>query len=273
MHGRHAHVVSRDRQTAIVVALLIVGSMVVAGPARAYLRADATIGNLAGQATPSLGAHTLLAQSEGLGATPAVTSPIDTQASGSSLIVLNGGYAGNATTPIDNYANHWKQLGSSVPYQNGYEAFDVTAYIALSAEGGTRHTVSIAKSANASGEISLPFIEVRQAGLLQDFAQNYAAPGLVLKSGEVTTTGPATLIAVWWGDGGVKRMTARPNNEFSVIDSYLMLPDNSGVQCAVASRQVTKAGTYDVSWIGSPIQGAILWLFAFQSRPTNDHRR
>ena len=269
MQGRRPYVAFRRRQTAIITALLIAGSMVSSGPARSYARVDASSADVADQAVSSLGAHTLLTQSEGLGSTPATTSPIDTQTSGSSLIVLNGGYASNATSPVDNYANHWKQVGSSVAYQNGYEAFNVTAYMALSAKGGAGHTVSILKSANASGEISLPFIEIKHAGVLQGVAQNYAAPGLVLKSHSVTTTGPATLIAVWWGDGGVKRMTARPNNGFSVIDSYLMLPDNSGVQCAVASKQVAQAGTYDVSWIGSPIQGAILWLFAFQSRPAD----
>ena len=266
MQGRRPYVAFRRRQTAIITALLIAGSMVSSGPARSYARVDASSADVADQAVSSLGAHTLLTQSEGLGSTPATTSPIDTQTSGSSLIVLNGGYASNATSPVDNYANHWKQVGSSVAYQNGYEAFNVTAYMALSAKGGARHTVSMVKSANASGEISLPFVEIKHAGVLQGVAQNYAAPGLVLKSHSVTTTGPATLIAVWWGDGGVKRMTGRPNNGFSVIDSYLMLPDNSGVQCAVASRQVAQAGTYDVSWIGSPIQGAILWLFAFQSK-------
>jgi hypothetical protein len=86
-----------------------------------------------------------------------------------------------------------------------------------------------------------------------------------MTSGRVTTTGPAVLVAMWWGDGGVKRMTAVPNNGFAVIDSFLKLPDNSGVQCAVAFKQVSAAGSYDVSWTGVPVQGAILWLFAFQS--------
>ena len=268
MYSRHVCVVSRRIETAIVSALLIVGAMVLSAPISARARTVFGMTSAPPQDFPSLGAHTLLTQSEGLGASPAVTSPIDTQPSGSSLIVLNGGYAGNATLPVDTYANHWKQLGNSVNYHNGYETFDVTAYIALSARGGAGHTVSLVKRANAIGEISVPFVEVKQAGILQDVAQNYAAPSLVLKSGRVTTTGPATLIAVWWGDGGVKQMTARPNNGFSIVDSYLMLPNNSGVQCAVASRQVATAGTYDVSWIGSPIQGAILWLFAFQSGPT-----
>ncbi|SFS17058.1 hypothetical protein SAMN05216570_3456 [Dyella sp. OK004] len=215
---------------------------------------------------PVLGAHTLLTHSEGMGKSPAVTEPLDTQPSGSALIVFNGGYASNDARPVDSYANRWKQLGRSV-YYNGYGgSFNVSAYVALNAKGGAQHTVRIDKPGNASGEISVPFIEVKQAGVLQDVAQNYPETGLVLTSGNVTTTGPATLIAVWWGDGGVKHMTARPDNDFTVIDSYLLLPDNSGVQVAVASRQVTTAGTYHVSWVGSPIQGAILWLFAFQAK-------
>lgn len=215
---------------------------------------------------PSLGAHTLLAQSEGMGASPAVTEPIDTQAAGSSLIVFNGGYSSNDDRPSDSYGNRWKALGPPVPYGNGYgDRFDVKAYIALAAKGGANHTVSLVKRGNAPGEISVPFIEIRNAGVLKDVAQTYAPAGLTLRSGRVTTTGPATLVAIWWGDGGVKRMTAVPDNGFTVIDSYLKLPDNSGVQCAVAYKQVEAAGSYDVSWIGAPIQGAILWLLAFQS--------
>ena len=215
----------------------------------------------------SLGAHTLQTQSEGLGVSPVITDPITTQPRDSSLIVFNGGYLSNASAPEDSYGNHWKQLGSAVPFGNGYgDRFNVKAYVVLDAKGGPDHTIRFAKNGNAAGEISVPFIEIRQGGVLQDVSQNYAPTGLRLSSGNVTTTGPATLIAVWWGDGGVKRMTAVPNNGFAVIDSYLMLPDNSGVQCAVAYKQVTTAGTYNVTWIGAPVQGAILWLLAFQSK-------
>jgi hypothetical protein len=216
--------------------------------------------------TPSLGVHTLLTQPEGLGISPAVTQAIDTQASGSSLIVFNGGYTSNQATPEDSYSNRWKQVGN-VPFGNGYgDRFNVKAYVALSAKGGPGHTISVTKEGYAAGEISLPFIEIRQAGVLKDVAQNYPQPGLRMTSGSVTTTGPATLIAVWWGDGGIKRMTAVPDSGFTVIDSFLMLPDESGVQCAVAFRQVSAPGTYNLSWIGAPVQGAILWLFAFQSK-------
>jgi hypothetical protein len=212
----------------------------------------------------TLGAHTLLTHSEGLGVSPAITSPITTQASGSTFIVFNGGYADNDASPVDSYANRWKPLTKRVSYGNGYERFSVQSYIALMARGGPRHTVSIAKPGQPTGEISLPFIEIK-SGVLKDVAQNYPEANMVVTSGKVTTTGPATLIALWWGDGGLKRMSAVPNNGFTVIESFLELPDNSGVQCAVAFKQVQSAGTYDVSWIGTPVQGAILWLLAFQA--------
>jgi hypothetical protein len=223
-------------------------------------------GAMSSQTAPALGAHTLLTHSEGMGVSPALSTPVDTQAEGSSFLVLNGGYVKNAVAPRDSYANHWKRVGDDVAF-HGYDgAFNVTAYVALAGKGGAGHTVRIDKSGYPEGEISVPFIEVTHAGVLKDMAQNYPSPGVVLTSGSVTTTGPATLIAVWWGDAGIKRMSARPNNGFTVIDSYLLLPENSGVQCAVAFKQVTQAGTYEVSWVGSPIQGAILWLFAFQAK-------
>ena len=227
----------------------------------------ATLAQAAAATLPALGAHTLQTQSEGLGTSPVVTRPITTQPRDSSLIVFNGGYSSNDASPEDSYGNRWKQLGNDVPFGNGYgDRFNVKAYVALDAKGGSGHIVSFAKNGDAAGEISVPFVEITHAGVLQDVSQNYAPTGLVMTSASVTTTGPATLLAVWWGDGGVKRMTAVPNNGFVVIDSFLKLPDNSGVQCAVAYKQVVAAGTYNVSWTGAPAQGAILWLFAFQSK-------
>jgi len=72
---------------------------------------------------------------------------------------------------------------------------------------------------------------------------------------------------VWLGDAYVYSMTAVPGDGFKVIDSYLMLPPSSAVQGAVAVKQVNAAGTYSVTWTGTPAQGAILWLFAFQAAP------
>ncbi|OOG53852.1 hypothetical protein B0E47_11645 [Rhodanobacter sp. B05] len=237
---------------------------------------------------PALGAHVLLVQTEGKGTSPAVSQPLTTQASGSSLLALVSSYASNPDGPTDSYANHWTPLGGSVVYRNYEGRFDARAYVALSVKGGPGHTISVVKPGRPAGEISVPFIEITGANQLQDVARNY--PGLslaeralnkfkrgwrkltgvalgtstVLTSGAVTTTGPATLVAVWWGDGRVLKMTATPGDGFKLIDSFLDLPPNSGVQCAVAVKQVAVAGTYKVSWSGTPAQGAILWLFAFQ---------
>ena len=238
---------------------------------------------------PLLGAHTLLAQPDSRGSSPAVTQPVTTEQSGSTLLVLNGGFVSNAAVPTDSYARRWTQVGTADVY-DGYEGrFDVKAYVSLAGQGGVAHTVSIDKKGEPNREITVPFIEIRHAGVLQDFSQSYPRPDLGgrivskasrtwrrlvsaepvssfnLTSGEVTTTGPAVLIAVWWGDGNVRDMRAVPDNGFKVIDSFLRLPPESGVQCAVAYRQVDHAGIYHVTWTGSPRQRAILWLFAFQS--------
>ena len=243
------------------------------------------------QNVPALGAHTLLTQSEGDGSTPAVTSAIHTQENGSSLLVLVAGHADNDAPPTDSYGNLWKAIGEPVTY-NGYDGrFQARAYLAIAAHGGRRHTVQVVKQGSPQGEITLPFIEIAHAGKLQDVAQNYPTPSIaaratnklvrawqgvtggedstttVLTSGTVTTTGPATLVAVWLGDAYIYSMKAVPGDGFKVIDSYLQLPPNSGVQCAVAVRQVDAAGTDAVTWKGTPAQGAILWLFAFQAAP------
>lgn len=238
----------------------------------------------------ALGAHTLLVQSDGKGSNPAVSQPIDADAVGSSLLVVVGGYTDNATTPTDTHGNHWVPVGDAVLFRGYKGRFSARAFVVMDATGGNDHRIAIAKPGHPEGEITAPFIEIRHAGVLQAVAQSYPEPstlayyavkanrawhrllgtpptwGATITSGKVTTTGPATLIAVWWGDAMTLKMTAVPNHGFKVIDQYLDLPPNSGVQAAVAVKQVNGPGTWDVSWTGTPAQGAILWLFAFQAR-------
>jgi len=261
------------KSPAAISAMLLAMGMGEAGPVHCFPELSPT-------RVSALGSHALLVQPDGEGTNPAIAGPIHTQETGSALLVLVGGYVSNAGLPSDNYANTWVQRGPSISF-NGYSGrFNTAAYVALSAKGGKDHRVVLAKDSVASGEITAPFIEIRNAGVLQDVASNYAVPGILarvgrklvqgwsgaeLTSGNVTTTGPATLVAVWWGDAYIYRMTAVPNHGFKVIDRFLELPPNSGVQCAVAVRQVDRAGTWRVTWSGTPAQGAILWLFAFQA--------
>ena len=220
--------------------------------------------------TPSLGSHALLGQENEHGSSPAATSPIDTQVSGSSFLVFNAGFATNTNPPTDNKGNAWKLHGSPVVYRGYGSRFDIKAYVALAARGGAGQAVSIVKNGTARGELTLAFIEIRNASVLQDVAQNYPAAGARATSASVTTTGPATLIALWWGDGPFKRNSAIPDDGFTVIENFVDLPPESAVQGVVAYRQVDHAGTYDVTWTQAPQQGAALWLFAFQAASTPD---
>ena len=264
----------RGKSPMAISAMLLAAGIGEAGPAH-------SLPELSPARISVLGAHALLVQPDGDGTNPAIAGPIHTQADGSALLVVVGGYASNASLPSDNYANKWVQQGPGISF-HGYDGkFNTAAYVALPARGGEGHRVRLAKDSEATGEITAPLVEIRNAGVLQDMASTYAVPGIVarlgrklmparsgveLTSGSVTTTGPATLVAVWWGDAYVYRMTAVPNNGFRVIERFLELPPNSGVQCAVAVRQVDRAGTWQVTWSGTPAQGAILWLFAFQAQ-------
>jgi hypothetical protein len=212
-----------------------------------------------------LGSHTLLGHEDGNSPALATTAPIVTAASGSALLVFSAGYATNDQGPTDSHANSWVRLGEPVVYRGYDGAFDVKAYLARPASGGAAHSVTIVKNSVPAGEITVPFIEVHDAGVLQALAQNYPPAGSTLTSGDVTTTGPATLVAFWWGDAGGLHHSAVPDNGFTIIENFVDLPPNSAVQCVVAWKQVAAAGTYHVSWATTPAQGAPLWLFAFQS--------
>lgn len=213
---------------------------------------------------PALGAHVFLGQGEGLGVSPATTPAVDTQHDGSVFIAFNAGYASNDATPRDNFGNRWKPLGHAQNYADYGDRFTVRGYVALAGKGGPAHTVSVDKRGEPRGELSLPFVEVRNASRVAAVASSYASPALQVASDEVTVNGPATLLAFWWGDGGVKRMTVTPGDGFRRVDAFVELPDESGVQGAVAWRQVDAAGTYRIHWTAAPVQGAALWLIAIQ---------
>lgn len=225
---------------------------------RAAMSADSS------SSAPSLGAHAFLGQGEGLGVSPARTPALTTRQAGSVFIAFNAGYASNDARPADTYGNTWKRLGHAMTYAGYGDRFSVSAWITNAGKGGEGHSVSIEKRGEPAGELSMPFVEVRDASSVHAFAQSYAEPSLIVASDEITVDGPATLLAFWWGDGGVKRMTVTPGDGFQLIDAFVELPDESGVQGAVAWRQVEAAGTYRVHWTVAPVQGAALWIIAFR---------
>ena len=71
-------------------------------------------------------------------------------------------------------------------------------------------------------------------------------------------------MAWWWGDAGVDSdKTAVADNGFTVIDGILL--QGALVQCAVAVRAVSAAGSYSTTWTATPAQGAQLWIAAVEA--------
>jgi len=211
----------------------------------------------------TLGVHTLVGQEDGRADAVAQTRPLMTEERGSAFIAVSAGYVSNGAAPVDNKGNQWQPFGERVVYA-GYDGrFDVAAYLVLNGQGGADHRVWIEKHGEPKGELTMPVVEVRNAGRLVDAQQNYAPLGNRLTSGTVTTDGPALLVAFWWGDGRGLRHSAVPDNGFEIVERFTRLPPNSAVQCAVAIREVDRAGEYKVTWSTTPAQGAPLWLFAF----------
>lgn len=214
-------------------------------------------------ASPILGSHAILAEEQGFGHSPASTPAIDTLRHGSWFLLFRGGHAANAAMPTDNYGNVWTALGVPVVYQGYQGAYDVQGWLARDGRGGPGHVASLAKGSAPEGELTMALVELRHASRLVDMVQTYAPAGTTVQSGEVTTAGPALLVAFWWGDGFVFDNHAEPDEGFEVFEQVLALPPASAVQCAVAFRQVDRGGRWRVSWRQSPRQGAVLWLLAF----------
>ena len=231
---------------------------------RKYGPVRATAPAVPGRAT--LGVHTIVGQEDGRADVVARTRPLVSEAHGSAFLAFNAGYVSNAAEPVDNMGNTWKLFGERVVYA-GYEGkFDVKCYLVMNGKGGPAQRVEIEKPGVPAGELTLPVVEIRNAGRLVDSAYTYAPADKRLASGTVQTEGPAVLVAFWWGDGFGLRHDAVPDNGFEVIERFTELPPGSAVQCVVAVREVESAGSYSVNWTTTPAQGAPLWLFSFDAQ-------
>jgi hypothetical protein len=222
--------------------------------------------NMGGEITnmpgnPGLGAHGLRFYRYNVNSPTTISAPtMATQSTGSTMIVSAGrGSRFAFELPTDNKGNTpYQKLGEHA--YTRYPDSGTGLYAFANFTGGDNHIVSTGTT--AMDEITFSVVEVTGGTRVQQFEWNepLQAP---LTSRSVTTTGPATLVAFWWGDAGVQNdKTAVPNNGFTVIDSILQ--QGELVQCAVAVKNVAEAGTYDVTWVATPLQGAQLWLVAVQ---------
>lgn len=213
--------------------------------------------------TPALGAHNLVYSRDGVAITPLSTAAMNTRAAGSTVLVCVGrGEVVTHAKPTDNKCNRYVQNSKSHVYTL-WPKSGTALYVCKQALGGAGHVVTAGKRVPAD-ETTLSVVEVVNGGVLRQVAWNEVLAGQPLTSPSVTTTGPAVLVAWWWGDGDVHfDKTAVPDNGFTVIDSILL--EGALVQCVVAVRQVGEAGTYQVTWTTTPVQGAQLWIAAVES--------
>jgi hypothetical protein len=217
------------------------------------------------EAGGELGVHTLHGVLDGDGAGTETTSPITTQGSGSSFVWYEGGYTSNSAKPTDNKSNSTTVTGTPRAYNGFGGAFNFKYWVVENGSGGSGHTLSCVLNGQPAGEVVLGLIEIKGATALTDSTEDYPSSGSALTSTPVTVAGPATLIAIWTGDNPGTTNSATPGNGFSTIDDYTVWPPGeTSVQTVVASREVTGAGSYGLTWTATPTQGAILTLLAFE---------
>ncbi|HEY1550188.1 MAG TPA: hypothetical protein VGG28_20310 [Kofleriaceae bacterium] len=191
------------------------------------------------------------------------TPAFDTQATGSTMIVGIGRGVGSAftaqqRTPTDNKGNSPYVIEGSEEHWSLYPQSSAATYAFSNMVGGAGQVIST--MAPATDEITVMAVEVANATKVSAvFVEEREAP---LTSMSITTSGPAALIAYWWGDNDADMRTATPNNDFQVLDS--ILTQGELVEGAVAAKIVNAAGTYDVTWSATPPQGALLWLVAVE---------
>ena len=220
----------------------------------------------------TISAHALVFQRMKGGLAELETPPLSTNHGGSILVLSVGrGEISAFEPPTDNLNNTaYPQIGSAHAYTR-WPKSGTALYALANGHGGEGQVISV--STPPADEITMAAVEVLGSHI-EDVAWNEDREppifwslrrklfsGRSMTSDKVKTSGPATLIAFWWGDASsAKAKTAEPDQGFLVLDS--LLEEGSLVQCAVAVKHVEKAGTYDVNWTATPIQGAQMWLVA-----------
>jgi hypothetical protein len=218
-----------------------------------------------------LGAHALNHYGAGANSGNSISTPAMTTQPGSTIVVSVGRgilslFDEPGALPTDSKGNApYQQQGVAHNYTH-YMSSGTALYTFAAANGGAGFTVST--RTGASDEITLAAVEVLGRTQVQAFDWNEvvqpdSGPAVQVTSHSVTTTGPATLVAFWWGDAPEPMVkTAVPDNGFQVVES--ILAEGALVQCAAAVKDVAAAGTYNVTWAATPRQGAQLWLIAIQ---------
>jgi hypothetical protein len=212
-------------------------------------------------------------QLDGVGTSPSNIT-LNTSASGSIMLAFAAGEFAKMDPPTYNGGSAMTLLetsGYGVPAGSLWAGFGFEVY-GDAISGGTGHVLSMVKPVSPAQESTLIGVEIRGGGSIVDTSiTTRAAPGAntPITSDSVTTTGPAILVALWSGDGGVGTtdQTATPGDGWTLVE-YEFLGSTAYIQAAVAIKFVD-AGTHTSTWTAVANQGAILGLVAVQSGATD----
>jgi hypothetical protein len=208
---------------------------------------------------PAFGASAVAFKRDGQADPTVSTPPLTTAASGSTLIACVGrGVVTAHAAPTDNRGNRFVQIGTTRTYTR-WPNSGTACYAATNVSGGAGHVITAPVSPSAPfDETTLAVVEVQRATRVQDVSWTESLT-TANAAREVTTTGPATLVALWWGDAGADvNHAASAQHGFQPLQA--LLQSGALVQVAVAARNVDRAGAYGATWASN--QGAQLWLIA-----------
>jgi hypothetical protein len=214
----------------------------------------------------TVGAHSVVFQRMHTGSASLETGPLQIHtANGLFVIGIGRGQFSAFQPPFERTSGTAAQaLGKAHTYSKYPESG--AALYTLAVPTNSQPPV-IATNTPPQDEVTLAAVEVARTKIV-DVKWSEAFPGKLfgrytVRSESVTTTGPATLVAFWWGEAGIRyAQTAVPDGGFKVLGS--VLEAGSLVQCAVAVKEVAAAGKYSVRWTATPRQAAQLWLIALQ---------
>ena len=222
----------------------------------------------------TLGATALAQRINALGpATGTLASSALSTRAGSVLVVglARGAWSAAPGGPSDSFGNTYAALGGTHAY-GMWPSSATTLYGSLDAMGGDSHVFSMAWGdiGGAGDEVTLAAIEVRGGTRIEDVSWVERSAATTLSSLPVHATGPALLIAYWFGTGTVRPAgsahVATPGSGFTIVPGatgLVSLSTNGYIQVAVATRAVDVAGDYTATWTTDD-EGAQLYLVAVQ---------
>lgn len=215
---------------------------------------------------PTTGAHAMVFHRSGGSVGATLPLPAMSTQSGSTMLAIVGkGSLQEINPPTDSLGNGpYAIQGTKHPYML-WPNEGTAVYAFDNIVGGANHVLRV-NDQNTFDEVSFAAVEIRNGGVVQAVAWNEVLNVTAQTSASVTTTGPATLVAVWFGDDASPvPSTPVPNNGFTVIEGTGNAVET--VQMFVATKNERAAGTYNVTWNTTPRQGAQLYLIAVQKRP------